>query len=190
MVSVDSVWLLLSCLQFQLMKRKESGESRKWLLLEMKLIDWPKYSWCSAKESSVLSKRSVDSKQKNRRCSAKESTILFKRSDDAKRKQPIYSQISLNCYVSGGNNTGQKHSRIIVFPLGLLWNCLSVAFLSLDLFSAKKGVKCLLVRPNCRNVWIELFSIQSPVNFYWTKSIFAHNSLMNRLGLKPFTGHP
>ena len=35
----------------------------------MKLIDWPKYS-------SVLSKRSVDSKQKNRRCSAKESTML------------------------------------------------------------------------------------------------------------------
>ena len=62
----------------------------------MKLIDWPKYSWCSAKESSVLNKRS----------------------DDAKRKQSIYSQISLNCYVSGGNNTGQKHSRIIVFPLG------------------------------------------------------------------------
>ena len=84
----------------------------------MKLIDWPKYSWCFPKESSVLSKRSVDSKQKNRRCSAKESTILFKRSDDAKRKQSIYSQISLNCYASEGNNTGQKHSKIIVFPLG------------------------------------------------------------------------
>lgn len=42
---------------------------RKRLLWEMKLIDWPKYS-------SVLSKRSVDSKQKNRRCSAKESTML------------------------------------------------------------------------------------------------------------------
>ena len=55
----------------------------------MKLIDWPKYS-------SVLSKRVVDSKQKNRRCKAKESTILFKRSDDAKRKQSIYSQKSLN----------------------------------------------------------------------------------------------
>ena len=84
----------------------------------MKLIDWPKYSWCFPKESSVLSKRSVDSKQKNRRCSAKESTILFKRSDDAKRKQSIYSQISLNCYAVGDNNTGPKHSRIIVFPLG------------------------------------------------------------------------
>ena len=66
----------------------------------------------------MLSKRSVDSKQKNRRCSAKESTILFKRSDDAKRKQSIYSQISLNCYAVEGSNTGQKHSRIIVFPLG------------------------------------------------------------------------
>ena len=42
----------------------------------MKLIDWPKYSWCSAKESSVLSKRIVDSRQKNRRFSAKESTML------------------------------------------------------------------------------------------------------------------
>ena len=61
----------------------------------MKLIDWPKYSWCSAKESSVLSKRI----------------------DDAKRKQSIYSQISLNCYAVGGN-TGPKHSKIIVFPLG------------------------------------------------------------------------
>ena len=30
---------------------------------------------------------------------------LFKRIDDAKRKLSIYSQISLNCYVSGGNNT-------------------------------------------------------------------------------------
>ena len=53
-----------------------------------------------------------------RRCSAKESTILSKRSDDAKRKQSIYSQISLNCYRSGGSNTGHKHSKIIVFPLG------------------------------------------------------------------------
>ena len=84
----------------------------------MKLIDWPKYSWCSAKESSVLSKRSVDSKQKNRRCYEKESSVLSKRIDDAKRKQSIYSQISLNCYRSGGSNTGQKHSKIIVFPLG------------------------------------------------------------------------
>ena len=67
-VSVDSVGLLPSCLQFQLMKEKESFEIRKRLLWEMKLIDWPKYSWCSAKESSVLSKRIVDSKQKNRRC--------------------------------------------------------------------------------------------------------------------------
>ena len=44
--------------------------------------------------------------------------MLSKRIDDAKRKQSIYSQISLNCYVSGGNNTWQKHSKIIVFPLG------------------------------------------------------------------------
>ncbi|MDD7107501.1 MAG: hypothetical protein PUI10_02970 [Prevotellaceae bacterium] len=53
----------------------------------------------------VLSKRVVGAFQKNRRCSAKEATILFKRSDDAKRKQSIYSQISLNCYAVGGSNT-------------------------------------------------------------------------------------
>ena len=29
-----------------------------------------------------------------------------------------YSQISFNCYAVEGNNTGQKHSKIIVFPLG------------------------------------------------------------------------
>ena len=62
----------------------------------MKLMDWPKYSWCSAKESSVL----------------------FKRSDDAKRKQSIYFQKSLNCYAVGDSNTGQKYSKIIIFPLG------------------------------------------------------------------------
>ena len=62
----------------------------------MKLIEWSKYLWCSAKESSVLGKRI----------------------DDAKRKQSIYSQISINCYASGGSNTGPKHSKIIVFPFG------------------------------------------------------------------------
>ena len=84
----------------------------------MKLIDWPKYSRCFPKESSVLSKRSVDSQQKNRRCKAKESTILFKRNDDAKRKQSIYSQISLNCYASGDSKTDKKHSKIIDFSIG------------------------------------------------------------------------
>ena len=66
----------------------------------------------------MLSKRIVDSQQKNRRCSAKESSVLFKRIDDAKRKQSIYSQKSLNCYAVGGRNTGPKHSKIMVFPLG------------------------------------------------------------------------
>ena len=69
-------------------------------------------------EVDGLAQGVIGAQQKSRRCSAKESTILFKRSDDAKRKQSIYSQISLNCYVSGGNNTGQKHSKIIVFPFG------------------------------------------------------------------------
>ena len=49
---------------------------------------------------------------------AQESSVLSKRIDDAKRKQSIYSQISLNCYAVGGRNTGPKHSKIIVFPLG------------------------------------------------------------------------
>ena len=62
----------------------------------MKLIDQPKYSRCSAKESSVLCKRVIGALQKNRRCSAKESTVLSKRIVDAKRKQSIYSQKSLN----------------------------------------------------------------------------------------------
>ena len=84
----------------------------------------------------VLSKRVVGAFQKNRRCSAKESSVLFKRSDDAKRKQSIYSQISLNCYAVGGSNTGPKHSKIIVFPLGfreafsLLPSCLCGFILS------------------------------------------------------------
>ena len=80
----------------------------------MKLMDWPKYSRCFPKESSVL----------------------FKRSDDVKRKQSIYSQKSLNCYAVGGSNTGPKHSKIIVFPLGfreafsLLPSCLCGFILS------------------------------------------------------------
>ena len=74
-------------------------------------MDWPKYS-------SVLSKRVVGARQKNRRFSAKESSVLGKRIDDATRKQSIYSQISINCYASGGSNTGPKHNKIIVFPLG------------------------------------------------------------------------
>ena len=42
----------------------------------MKLIEWSKYLWCSAKESSVLSKRIDGAKQKNRRCEAKEATVV------------------------------------------------------------------------------------------------------------------
>ena len=73
---------------------------------------------CSAKESSVLSKRIVGARQKNRRFSAKESSVLSKRIDGAQRKQSIYFQKSLNCYAVGGSNTGPKHNKIIVFPLG------------------------------------------------------------------------
>ena len=53
---------------FSWWREKESGESRKWLFLEMKLIDFSKHPRWLEKESSVLSKRIVDSKQKNRRC--------------------------------------------------------------------------------------------------------------------------
>ena len=67
-------------------KSGESVEIRKRLLWEMKLMDWPKYSRCFPKESSVLSKRS----------------------DDAKRKQSIYSQILLNCYASGDSKTDKN----------------------------------------------------------------------------------
>ena len=41
---------------------------------------------CSAKESSVLSKRIDGAQQKSRRCSAKESTVLGKRVVDARQK--------------------------------------------------------------------------------------------------------
>ena len=61
----------------------------------------------------VLSKRVVGAKQKNRRCKTKESTMRSKRIDDAKRKQSIYSQISLNCYATGGN----KHPKPISYLL-------------------------------------------------------------------------
>ena len=121
-------------------------------------MDWPKYSRCFPKESSVLSKRSIDSKQKNRRCSAKESTILFKRSDDAKRKQSIYSQISLNCYAVGGSNTGPKHSKIIVFPLGfreafsLLPSCLCGFILSNTM--KQRGIVSLPLRKGMEKLLI------------------------------------
>ena len=93
-----------------LMKEKESVEIRKRLLWEMKLIEWPKYS-------SVLGKRIVGSRQKNRRCSAKESMMLSKRIDDAKRKQSIYFKKSLNCYASLGSKAGLNKSAFKVFPL-------------------------------------------------------------------------
>ena len=124
-VSVDSVWLLSSCLLIQLMKRKRVRRSLEMNPLGNE-VDW------LAQVFMVFSKRVVGARRKNRRCSAKESTILFKRSDDAKRKQSIYSQISINCYASGGSNTGQKHSKIIVFPLGFSWSFLSVVFLFVD----------------------------------------------------------
>ena len=65
--------------------------------------------------------------QKSRRFSAKESSVLGKRIDDAKRKQSIYFQKSLNCYAVEGSNMGPKHSKIIVFSLGLI-GCLCLVF--------------------------------------------------------------
>ena len=128
LIQYDSAKLSTICSGW---REKESVEIRKWHLLEMKLIEWSKYLWCSAKESSVLGKRVVGARQKNRRFSAKESSVLFKRSDDATRKQSMYSQKSINCYAVEGSNMGPKHSKIIVFPFGFSWSFLSVAFLSL-----------------------------------------------------------
>ena len=100
-VSVDSVWLLPSCLQFQLMKRKRVRWNKEKTPLGNE-VDW------LAQVFTMLSKRVVGAFQKNRRCSAKESSVLGKRIDDATRKQSIYSQISLNCYASGSSNMGQN----------------------------------------------------------------------------------
>ena len=58
-------------------------------LFKKKLTNCPKYSWCSAKESSVLSKRI----------------------DGAKRKQSIYSQKSLNCYAVGDSSLVKCHTE-------------------------------------------------------------------------------
>ena len=80
----------------------------------MKLIDWPKYSWCSAKESSMLSKRI----------------------DDAKRKQSIYSEISINCYAVEGNNTGQNIVKSQFFHLGFVKFSLCCLPVSVDLSGA------------------------------------------------------
>ena len=79
----------------------------------------------------VLSKRVVGARPKNRRCSAKESSVLSKRIDGAKRKQSIDSQKSLNCYAVEGSNMGPKHSKIIVFPLGFREAFSLLPFLSL-----------------------------------------------------------
>ena len=43
--------------------------------------------------------------KKSRRCFLKESSVLM-------GSKSIYSPKSLNCYVSGGNNTWQKHSKM------------------------------------------------------------------------------
>ena len=90
---------------FSWWREKESGESRKRLLWEMKLIDFSKHPRWLEKESSVLSKRIVGAKRENRRFFLKESSVLM-------GSKSIYSPKSLNCYVSGGNNTWQKHSKM------------------------------------------------------------------------------
>ena len=64
----------------------------------MKLIDFSKHPRWLEKESSVLSKRIVGAKRENRRFFLKESSVLM-------GSKSIYSPKSLNCYVSGGNNT-------------------------------------------------------------------------------------
>ena len=95
----------------------------------MKLIDCPKYSWCSAKESSVLSKRIVDSKQKNRRCFLKEATMLRGSSQYTLRNHLTAMHWEIV--------NGQKHSKIIVFPLGFR-----------EVFSLLPSCLCGFIRSN------------------------------------------
>ena len=104
-VSVDSVWFCQAVCYFSWWREKESGESWKWILWEMKLIDFSKHPRWLEKESSILSKRIVGAKRENRRFFLKESSVLM-------GSKSIYSPKSLNCYVSGGNNTWQKHSKM------------------------------------------------------------------------------
>ena len=79
----------------------------KWSWLTSPSIhsDLKKSRRCYEKESSILSKRIVGAKRENRRFFLKESSVLM-------GSKSIYSPKSLNCYVSGGNNTWQKHSKM------------------------------------------------------------------------------
>ena len=79
----------------------------KWSWLTSPSIhgDLKKSRRCFLKESSILSKRIVGAKRENRRFFLKESSVLM-------GSKSIYSPKSLNCYVSGGNNTWQKHSKM------------------------------------------------------------------------------
>ena len=79
----------------------------KWSWLTSPSIhgDLKKSHRCFLKESSILSKRIVGAKRENRRFFLKASSVLM-------GSKSIYSPKSLNCYVSGGNNTWQKHSKM------------------------------------------------------------------------------
>ena len=78
-----------------------------WLTFPSIYGDLKKSRRCYEKESSILSKRIVGAKRENRRFFLKESSVLM-------GSKSIYSPKSLNCYVSGGNNTWQKHSKMVL----------------------------------------------------------------------------
>ena len=95
----------------------------------MKLMDWPKYSRCFPKESSVLSKRIVGARQKNRRCFLKEATMLRGSSQYTLRNHLTAMHWEIV--------NGQKHSKIIVFPLGFR-----------EVFSLLPSCLCGFIRSN------------------------------------------
>ena len=102
---------------------------RKRQLGEMKLMDWPKYSRCFPKESSILSKRIVGARQKNRRCFLKEATMLRGSSQYTLRNHLTAMHWEIV--------NGQKHSKIIVFPLGFR-----------EVFSLLPSCLCGFIRSN------------------------------------------
>ena len=72
------VWLLSSCLQFQLMKRKRTWRNKEKTPWGNEVDGLAQVFTMLSKRVVGASKRIVDSKQKNRRCSAKESSVLLK----------------------------------------------------------------------------------------------------------------
>ena len=97
----------------------------------------------------------IGAKKKNRRCSAKESSVLSKRIDDAKRKQSIYFKKSLNCYALLGSKAGLNKSAFTVFPLESSVTVWVVVAGPID--SSKEKEQCLM-KPTKNLVLQPMFS--------------------------------